>query len=91
MSKSLSLFSEVGRGGGGGGGESGGVIDVVEPVEFWSLELVPPSVVNSSSMYSGLLWISTIDGPLKICVRRAICSIPSKAILGVGGCSFMCQ
>ena len=91
MSESLSLLLEVGGGGGGGGGESGGVIDVVEPAEFWSTELVPPSVVDSSSMYSGLLWISTIDVPLKLCVRRYMHSIYSKAIFGGGGCSFMCR
>ena len=82
MSESLSLLSEVGGVGGVDGGESGGIVDVVTPAEFWSTELVPPSVVDSSSTYSGLLWISTVDGPLKLCVRRAACSIPSKAVLG---------
>ena len=85
MSELLSLLSEVGGVGGVGGGESGGIVDVVAPAEFWSTKLVPPSVVESSSTYSGLLWISTVDGPLKICVRRAACSIPSKAVLGSGG------
>ena len=89
MSKSLSLLSEVGRVGGMGGGESGGIVDVVAPVEFWSMELVPPSVVNSSSTYSGLLWISTVDGPLQHCVRRSACSISSKAVVGRGGRSFL--
>ena len=85
MSESLSLLSEVGGVRGVGGGESGGVVDVVTPAEFWSTELVPPSVVDSSSMYSGLLWISTVDGPLQLCVHRSVCSISSKAILGGGG------
>ena len=85
MSESLSLLSEVGGFGGMGGGESGGIVDEVAPAEFWSTELVPPSVVDSSSTYSGLLWISTVDGPLKFCVRRSACSIPSKSVLGGGG------
>ena len=42
MSESLSLLSEVS----GGGGESGGVIDVLGPAEFWSTELELPSVVE---------------------------------------------
>ena len=67
-----------------GGGESGGVVDVVASVKFWSTELVPPMVVDSSSTYSGLLWISTVDGPLKLCVHSFACSISSKAILGGG-------
>ena len=82
MSELLSLLLEFG---GVGGGESGGIVDVVAPTEFWSTELVPPSVVESSSTYSWLLWISTFDGPLKLCVRRSACSIPSKAVLGGGG------
>ena len=57
---SKAVFGEVG---GVGGGESGGIVDEVAPAEFWSTELVPPSVVDSSSSYSGLLWISTVDGP----------------------------
>ena len=85
MSGSLSLLSEVDGVGGVGGGESGGVVDVVGPTEFLSTELVPPSVVDSSAMYSGLLWISIVDGPLKLCVHRAACSIPSKVVLGGGG------
>ena len=85
MSESLSLLSEFGSVGGVGGGESGGIVDVVAPVEFWSTKLVPSSVVDSSLMYSGLLWISTVDGPLKLCVRRSACSIPSKSVLGGGG------
>ena len=85
MFESLSLLSEVGRVGGVGGGESGGIVDVVAPVEFWLTELVPPSVVDSSSTYSGLLWIYTIDGPLKLCVHRSMHLIPSKVVLGVGG------
>ena len=84
MSESLSLLSEVGEVGGVGGGESGWTVDEVAPAEFWSTELVPPSVVDSSSTYNGLLWISTVDGPLKICVHRSACSIPSKAVLGGG-------
>ena len=91
MSESLSLLSEVGGGGGGDGGESGGFIDIVGPAGFWSTELVLPLVVDSSLTYSGLLWISTIDGPLKLCVCMAACSIPSKDVLGGGGCSFMCR
>ena len=85
MSESLSLLSEFGGVGGVGGGESGGIVDEVAPAEFWSKELVPPSVVDSSSTYSGLLWIYTVDGPLKIFVRRSACSIPSKFVLGGGG------
>ena len=91
MSESLSLLSEVGRVGGVGGGESGGTVDEVAPAEFWSTELVPPSVVDSSSTYSGLLWISTVDGPHKLCVRSAACSIPSKVVLSGGGCTFLCR
>ena len=84
MSESISLLSEVGGVGGVGGGESGGIVDVVAPAEFWSTELVPPSMVDSSVSYSGLLWISTVNGPLQLCVRRSACSISSKAILGGG-------
>ena len=84
MSESLSLLSEVGGVGGVGGGESGGIVDVVAPVEFWSTELVPSSVVDSSSTYSGLLWISTIDGPLKLFVCRSAGAISSKVVLGGG-------
>ena len=73
MSESLSLLSEVGGVGGVGGGESGGIVDEVAPAEFWSTKLVPPSVVDSSSTNSGLLWISTVNGPLKFCVRRSTC------------------
>ena len=85
MSKSISLLSEVGGGGGGGGGESGGVIDVVEPSEFWSTDLELPSVVESSSTCNQLMSTSTVDGPLQLCVRRSACSISSKAVLGGGG------
>ena len=67
-----------------GGGEGGGVVDVVTPAEFWSTKLEPLSVVDSSSTYSGLLWISIVDGPLRLCVRRSACSISSKAVLGGG-------
>ena len=84
MSESLSLLSEVGGVRGVGGGESGGIVDVVALAEFWSTKLVPPSVVDSSSTYSGFLWISTVDGPLKLCVRSSACSIPSKVVLGGG-------
>ena len=83
MSESLSLLFEDGRGGGLGGGESGGVVDVVGPAKFWSTELVLPSMVDSSSTYSGLLWISIVDGPLQICVPRSAWSI-LKAVLGGG-------
>ena len=85
MSELLSLLSEVGGVGGVGGGESGGIVDVVAPAEFWLTKLVPPSVVNSSSTYSGLLCISTVDGPLKSCVCRFTCSIHSKDVLDGGG------
>ena len=91
MSKSLSLLSKVGGGGGVGGGESGGVIDVVGPAEFWSTELELPSVIESSSTCSWLMSTSAVDGPLQLCVRRSNCSISSKAVLGEGGCSFMCR
>ena len=56
MSDSLSLLSDGGGGGVVGGGERGGVVDIVEPEEFWSTELGPPSVVDFVS-YSGLGWI----------------------------------
>ena len=85
MSESLSLLSEVGGGGGGGGGESGGVIDVVKPVEFWSMDLELPSVVESSSTCSWLMSTSAVDGPLQLGVRRYTCSISSKAVFGGGG------
>ena len=85
MSESLSLLSKVGGVGGVGGGESGGVVDVVTPAEFWLTELVPPSVVDSSSTYSGLLWISIVDGPLELCVHRSDSLISSKVVLGWGG------
>ena len=91
MSESLSLLSEFGGGGGGGGGESGGVIDVVEPVEFWSTDLELPSVVESSSTCSRLMLTSAVDGTLQLCVHRYACSIYFKAVLGGAGCSFMCQ
>ena len=84
MSESLSLLSEVGGGGGGGGGESGGVIDVVGPMEFWSTYLELPSVVESSSTCSRLMSTLAVDGPLQLCVRRSACSISSKAVLGRG-------
>ena len=85
MSESLSLLSEVGEGGGGGGGESGGVIDVVVPAEFWSTELVLPSVIESLSTCSQLISTSAVDGPLQLCVRRSDCVISSKSVLGGGG------
>ena len=91
MSESLSLLSEVGGGGGGGGGESGGVIDVVEPAEFWSTDLEFPSVVESSLTCSWLMSTSAVDGPLQLGVRRSACSISSKDVFGGGGCSFMCR
>ena len=55
MSESLLLLSEVGGVGGVGGGESGGVVDVGGPVDFWSMELVLSSRVDTSSTNSGLL------------------------------------
>ena len=91
MSKSLSLLSEVGGVGGVGGGESGGVVDVVGPAKFWSTELVPSSVVDSSSTYSGLLWTCTVDDPLQLCVRRSDSLTSYKVVCGRGGCSFMCR
>ena len=68
-----------------GGGESGGVVDVVGPAEFWSMELVLPSVVDSSSTYSELLWISIVNDPLECCVRRSDSLISSKVVCGGGG------
>ena len=84
MSESLSLLSEVSGVRGVGGGESGGVVDVVAPAEFWLTELVPPSVVIYSSMYSGLLWIYTVDGPLQLFVHSSESSVSSKAVFGRG-------
>ena len=84
MSESISLLSEVEGGGGGGGGESGVVIEVVEPTKFWSADLELPSVVESSSNYSGLMSNSVVDGPLQLGVRRSACSISSKAVFGGG-------
>ena len=84
MSESLSLLSEFEGGGGGGGGESGGVIDVVEPAEFWSTDLELPLVVESSSTCSWLMLTSAVDGPLQLGVRRSTCSIYSKAVFGKG-------
>ena len=54
MSESLLLISDGGGCGGVGGGERGGVDDIVDPAEFWSTELVVPSVVGFAS-YSGLV------------------------------------
>ena len=89
MSESLSLLSEVGMVGGVGGGERGGVDDIVEPVGvtvgFWSTELVPPSVVDSFSPYSGLLIIFLFCGPLSLCVLRSDSWISSKVVCGRGG------
>ena len=85
MFESLSLLSEFGGGGGGGGGEGGGVIDVVVPVEFWSMKLAFPSVVDSSSTCSRLMSTSAIDGPLQLFVHISYCLIYSKAIFGMGG------
>ena len=84
MSESLSLLLEVGGGGGGSGGESGGVIDVVEPIEFWSTDLELPSVIESSSTCSRLMSTSAVDGPLQLCVCRSAGLISSKAVLGGG-------
>ena len=83
MSESLSLLYDGGGGGGVGGGERGGVVDIVEPEDFWSTKLVPPSVVDFAS-YSGLLWICIVDGPLELCVLRSDSWISSKAICGRG-------
>ena len=85
MSESLSLLSEVGGVGGVGGGESGGIVDVVAPAKFWSTELGPLSMVDSSLTYSGLLWISIVDGPLEFCVRKSDSLISSKVVCGRGG------
>ena len=84
MSESLSLLSDGGGGEGVGGGERGGVIDIVEPEDFSSTKLVPPSVVDFAS-YSGLLWICIVDGPLELCVPRFDSWISSKAVCGRGG------
>ena len=84
MSESLSLLSDGGGGGGVCGGERGGVVDIVEPEEFWSTELVPPSVVDFA-LYSGLLWIWIVDGPLELCKLRSDSWISSKAVCGRGG------
>ena len=84
MSKSLSLLSKFGGVEGVGGGERGGVVDIVEPEDFWSTELVPLSVVDFAS-YSGLLWICIVDGPLELCVLRSDSWISSKAVCGRGG------
>ena len=84
MYESLSLLSEVGGGGGVGGGESGGVIDVVEPVEFLSTDLELLSVVESSLTCNWLMSTSAVDGPLQLCVCRFACSISSKAVIGGG-------
>ena len=85
MSESISLLLEVGGGGGGGGGESGGVIDVVEPAEFWSMDLELPLVIDLSSTCSQLMSTSDVDGPLQLCVRRSACSISSRVVFGRGG------
>ena len=87
MSESLSLLSEVGGVGGMGGGESGAIVDEVAPAEFWSTELVPPSVVDSSSTYSGLLWICTVDVPLSLSlyVRKSSSLSSSRVVCGRGG------
>ena len=82
MSESLSLLSEVGGVEGMGGGESGGIVDEVAPAEFWSTELVPPSVVDSSSTYSGLLWISIVDYTMECCVSRSDSLLSSKVVCG---------
>ena len=66
-----------------GGGESG-FIDIVEPEEFWSTGLVPPSVVDFAS-YNGLLWICIVDGPLELCVLSSDSWISLKAVCGRGG------
>ena len=84
MSESLSLLFDVGGVGGVGGGERGGVVDIVEPEEVWSTKLVPPSVVDFA-LYSGLLWICIVDGPLELCVLRSDSWISSKAVCGRGG------
>ena len=85
MSESLSLISEVGGVGGVGGGESGGVVDVVGPAEFWSTELALPLVIESSSTCSRLMSTSAIDGPQQLFVHRSDCSISSKDVFGEGG------
>ena len=89
MSESLSLLSEVGGVGGVGGGERGGVDDIVEPVGvtmgFWSTELVPPSLVDSFSWYSGLLIICLLDDPLSLCVLRSDSWLSLKVVCGRGG------
>ena len=89
MAESLSLLFEVGEVGGVGGVERGGVDDIVEPVGvtvgFWSTKLVPPSVVDSFSWYSGLLIICLFDDPLSLCVLRSDSWLSSKVVCGRGG------
>ena len=48
------------------------------------MELVLPSVVESSSTCSRLMLTSTVDGPLQLFVRRFDCLISSKAVFGRG-------
>ena len=89
MSESLSLLSEVGEVGGIGGGERGGVDDIVEPMGvtmgFWSTKLVPPSLVDSFSRYSGLLIICLLNDPLSLCMLRSDSWFSSKVVCGRGG------
>ena len=89
MLESLSLLSEVGRVGGVGGGERVGVVDTVKPMGvqmgFWSMELMLPSVVDSFSLYSGLLIICLLDIPLSLCVLRSDSLVSSKVVCGRGG------
>ena len=70
-----------------GGGESGGVDDIVDPVEFWSTELVVSSVVIYLSPYNGLLWMCTVDVPLSLSlyVRRLSSLSSSRVVCGRGG------
>ena len=70
-----------------GGGESGGFDDIVDPAEFWSTELVVPSVVVSLVPCSGLLWMCTFNVPLSLslCVHRTSSLSSSRVVCGRGG------
>ena len=89
MSESLSLLSDGGGGGGVGGGERGGVVDIVELEEFWSIELVPPLVVDFAS-YSGLLWSCIVFSIEILCTQVRFLYV-FESCMWQGGCSFMCR
>ena len=85
MSESLPLLSGGGGDGGGGGGEIGGVINLFFSVGLWSMELLFPSIVDSSSTGSRLVSTSAVDGPLQLFVCSSECSVSSKVVFGMGG------